>query len=375
MRIWRAIGLMSGTSLDGIDAALIETDGVRVSHFGPCLTLPYEPGFSAKLRRSLGADRWSDDLRALEAELTALHAQAVQALLEQAGPEKEGFEEAGLNDGRVDFVGFHGQTINHRPDLGWTWQLGDGPALAAATGIPTVWDLRGADVSAGGQGAPLAPVYHRALARGLGFPLAVLNLGGVANVTLLASEDAEPIAFDTGPASALLDDWVARHGAGTCDRDGRISAAGTVNKAALAALLDNPYFARPHPKSLDREAFDPRPVADLSLEDGAATLAAFTVETVGLGLDLSGIRPARVIVTGGGRKNPTLMRGLAERCGVPVAPVESVGWNGDALEAQAFAFMAVRSQLNLPISFPGTTGIGAPMTGGRLAQPPSRPSR
>jgi anhydro-N-acetylmuramic acid kinase len=363
-----AIGLMSGTSLDGIDAALIETDGVSVSAFGPSLTQAYDPAFRDRLRRALRAEAWTDPLRALEADLTRLHGDAVRDLLKQAG----------LEANAVDVVGFHGQTINHRPDLGWTWQLGDGPALAAQTDIATVYDLRGADVAAGGQGAPLAPVYHRALARDLGFPLAVLNLGGVANITLLREPDADPIAFDTGPASALLDDWVTRHGAGGCDLDGSISAAGRIDEIALGELLDDPYFARPYPKSLDRQAFDPVPVEALGLEDGAATLAAFTVETVARGLELTGIVPARMIVTGGGRRNPTLMHGLARRCGLPVAPVEDVGWDGDVLEAQAFAFMAVRCLAGLPISFPETTGAPAPMTGGRVAQPsagPNRPSR
>lgn len=356
-RIFKAIGLMSGTSLDGIDAALIETDGEALLKSGPVTTIPYDPAFRSRLKSVLGAEAPTAEIEALERDLTDMHIDAVKALLDMAG----------LAPGDIDFVGFHGQTINHRPDLGWTWQLGLGERLAAAVGIDTVYDLRGADVRAGGQGAPLAPVYHRALARGEAMPLAVLNLGGVANVTLLRAAEADPVAFDTGPASAMLDDWISRHGADAMDRDGAISGAGTVEDAALATLLDHPYFAAPFPKSLDRDAFDSTPIEGLGLEDGAATLAAFTIETVALGIEALDVRPNRILVTGGGRRNPTLMKGLENRLGVPVKPVETAGWDGDALEAQAFAFLAVRGTLGLPITFPGTTGVAAPMTGGRLA--------
>lgn len=355
--IFKAIGLMSGTSLDGIDAALIETDGEALLTSGPVLTVPYDPAFRARLKSVLGAETRNAGIEALERDLTDRHVDAVDAMLGRAG----------LAPGDIDLVGFHGQTINHRPDLGWTWQLGLGERLAGAVGIDTVFDLRGADVAAGGQGAPLAPVYHRALSRDEPMPLAVLNLGGVANVTLLRASDADPIAFDTGPASAMLDDWIARHGADSMDRDGGVSRAGTVNTTALASLLAHPYFAASYPKSLDRDAFDPSPIAGLGLEDGAATLAAFTIESVALGFEALDVRPGRVLVTGGGRRNPTFMTGLGARLGVPVSPVETAGWDGDALEAQAFAFLAVRSVLGLPITFPGTTGVATPMTGGRLA--------
>lgn len=357
-KTWRAIGLMSGTSLDGIDAALIETDGVRVSAFGPTATTPYAPELRSRIKTVLRAEARTDAITALERDLTDANAAAVHAFL----------SDAGIAADTVDVIGYHGQTINHRPDLGWTWQLGDGPRLAGAAGIDCVHDLRGADVAAGGQGAPLAPVYHRALSADLDMPVCVLNLGGVANVTFLEAADADPVAFDTGPASAMLDDWISEHDAGDCDRDGAISIAGTVDDAALARMLDHPYFTAPYPKSLDRNDFDAGPVAGLSLEDGAATLARFTIDTVAMGIGLLPARPNRVLVTGGGRHNPTLMRGLARKLGIQVDAVEDVGWNGDALEAQAFAFMAVRSRLGLPISFPGTTGAPRAMTGGRFAQ-------
>lgn len=356
-RTMMALGLMSGTSFDGIDAALIETDGESVLSTGASLTHPYDEAFRARLRAVLRAETRTAAIDTLERDLTDRHADVVQSLLSAEG----------LSAADIDIVGFHGQTINHRPDLGWTWQLGLGGRLAKRVGIDVVYDLRSADVAAGGQGAPLAPVYHRALAGRQAMPLVVLNLGGVANITFLEGADSDPVAFDTGPASALLDDWISRHGAGAFDEDGRISLAGRVDRAALVALMDNPYFARPYPKSLDRDDFDPAPVAGLKLEDGAATLAAFTVESVARGVEMLPTAPVRLLVTGGGRHNPSFMNGLARRLGVPTAPVEEAGWDGDVLEAQAFAFMAVRSRLGLPISFPGTTGVPQPMTGGRFA--------
>ncbi len=355
-RRYSAIGLMSGTSLDGIDAALIETDGTEILSTGISLTRPYTPDFRARLRSVLGAVERTVVIDMLERDLTDLHADVVRDLLVRAG----------RAPGEVDLIGFHGQTINHRIDLGWTWQLGLGGRLARATGIDTVYDFRRADVAAGGQGAPLAPVFHRALALNLPMPVAVLNLGGVGNLTFLVSAEGEPIAFDTGPASALLDDWIARSGVDAMDRNGTISAAGTVDETALSALMAHRYFDQPYPKSLDRNAFDPAPVSGLSLADGAATLAAFTCESVKRGVSLLRVRPNRLLVTGGGRHNPTLMQGLEQRLGLPVEPVEAVGWDGDMLEAQAFGFMAVRNLLALPISFPGTTGVSAAMTGGRF---------
>ena len=351
---------MSGTSLDGIDAALIETDGDRVQSFGPYLTLPYDPAFRSRLRSVLGAVERNAAIDILERELTDLHAVAVTRLLDQAG----------LSAPCIDVIGFHGQTINHRIDLGWTWQLGLGGRLAKAVGIDTVYDFRRTDVATGGQGAPLAPVYHRALAKSLEMPVAILNLGGVGNITFLEGPDSDPIAFDTGPASALLDDWISRNGAGHMDENGRISGSGSVNAGALDQLMGNPYFDQPYPKSLDRNAFDPGPVADLSLQDGAATLAAFTIESVARGIELLPVRPVRILVTGGGRHNPTFMTGMADHLNLPVQSVEAVGWNGDVLEAQAFAYMAVRSRQGLPISFPMTTGVKAPLTGGRFVSKP-----
>ena len=357
----RAIGLMSGTSCDGIDAALIETDGERIVRRGPGLTRPYEPEFQRTLT---GLMRGAGDARTIEAELTRRHADIVKALL----------AETGLAPSDVAIVGFHGQTILHRPKERSTWQIGDGALLAQLVGVDVVNDFRTADVASGGEGAPLAPLYHAALASRLDRPLAVLNLGGVGNVTWIGegtpSGDDDPaqtalLAFDTGPANAMIDDWCRRHIGASYDRDGALAAAGTVDASALAALMDNRYFAAPAPKSLDRNAFSTAPVEHLSPADGAATLAAFTVASVAESVKLMPQRPKRWLVTGGGRHNPVLMARLALSLDAPVAPVESVGWNGDLIEAQAFGYLAVRSLRGLPLSVPGTTGVPHPITGGR----------
>ncbi|MEX0808699.1 MAG: anhydro-N-acetylmuramic acid kinase [Dongiaceae bacterium] len=352
----RAIGLMSGTSCDGIDAALIETDGERVLRTGPGLTKPYDRPFAAKLTGLMAGE---GDAAAIEAELTRRHAELVRSLLDTAR----------LQAGDVALVGFHGQTIRHEPGRRRTWQIGDGPLLAALTGIDVINDFRTADVAAGGQGAPLAPLYHAALAGGLERPLAVLNLGGVGNVTWIGTGsggDDALLAFDTGPGNALIDDWCRARIGESCDRDGRLAASGHVDERVLARLMDHSYFSAPAPKSLDRNDFTLDPARALSTADGAATLTAFTVAAVAAALAQMPAAPRRWLVTGGGRHNPTIMAALARRLGVPVDPVESVGWDGDLIEAQAFGFLAVRSLRGLPLSVPGTTGVPAPMPGGRL---------
>lgn len=353
-----AIGLMSGTSMDGIDAALIDTDGERVMAFGPRLTRPYDAAFREALRGVLGETAEPTRVALVEAALTSAHVEAVEALLEAAGRP------------RVDVIGFHGHTVFHAPQRRLTRQIGDGDSLARATGVKVVYDLRSADVAAGGQGAPLVPVYHRALAADLERPVAVLNLGGVGNVTFLDKSGA-PVAFDTGPGNALIDDWCARHTGEPIDRDGALAAAGTANEAIIDRLLGHPYFAAPPPKSLDRDAFAAlvAAVGGLSAADGAATLTAFTAASVAAARRHLPVAPGRWLVTGGGRLNPVLMEALRQRLEAEVEPVEAVGWDGDALEAQAFAFLAVRHLRGLPQTWPTTTGCPVPMTGGRLARP------
>ena len=354
-----ALGLMSGTSMDGIDAAIVTTDGTRIGATGPWATCPYPSELRARLAEVVAAaeDAPSDALHHLERDLTDANAAAVAALL----------RDNGLSPADIGVIGFHGQTVLHRPERRLTRQLGDGARLAASTGIGVVNDFRSADVAAGGQGAPFAPLYHLALADALQKPLAILNLGGVGNVTYIGAGGPEDVlAFDTGPGNAMIDDWVVRHTGRTCDKDGRLAAVGTADSDRLGRLLANPYFDQVPPKSLDRNDFPLETVEGLSLEDGAATLAAFTARSVARGLDHLPGRPRRWLVTGGGRHNPTLMAVLSEALGAPVAPVESEGWQGDALEAQAFGFLAVRSLRGLPLSLPSTTGVPRPLTGGRF---------
>jgi anhydro-N-acetylmuramic acid kinase len=353
----RTIGLMSGTSLDGVDAAWLETDGESVGAFGPTLTLPYDDRLRTDLRRILDAAPTlaQDDrrLKSAEARLTEYHIRAVAALGRQA-----------------DLIGFHGQTILHQPDLRRTWQIGNAAELAWRTGVPVAFDFRSADVAAGGQGAPLAPIYHAALARDAAKPLAVLNVGGVANVTWIGS-DGTLIAFDTGPGNGPLDDWIARRVGIAFDRDGVAARSGTVAQPVLDRLLSHAYFAKPPPKSLDRLDFAAALAASglegLSPPDGAATLVAFTAGAVAAAPLPE--PPRRWLVTGGGRRNPAIMDALRARLGAAVDPVEAVGWDGDALEAQCFGFLAARTHAGLPISFPGTTGAQMPMPGGRIVKP------
>jgi anhydro-N-acetylmuramic acid kinase len=351
-----ALGLMSGTSMDGIDAAIIATDGEAVGDSVVAMTIPYPQDLrQALLEIAQDAARAeADALTEVERAVTAANAAAVCAVL----------AESGLGAADIAVVGLHGQTILHRPQRRFTRQLGDGAMLAALTGIDVVAGFRLADVAAGGQGAPLAPLFHAALAQRLPRPLAVLNLGGVGNVTYIGA--ATIVAFDTGPANAMVDDWVRRHTGQHYDANGSIARAGRVDAARLDRLLASPYFGRPPPKSLDRNDFPIAVVDGLGLEDGAATLTAFTVASVAAARRHLPAAPVRWLVTGGGRHNATLMAGLAAALQVPVEPVEAVGWAGDALEAQAFAFLAQRSRRGLPLSLPGTTGVPAPMPGGVL---------
>lgn len=354
-----AVGLMSGTSLDGIDAALIETDGegdirpvaFRSEPFSDAARTQLEAATALAL--SFDRPRASPDLVAAGVLIDRTHAFAVHKLLREAGVEASG----------IAVIGYHGQTVAHRPDRGWTWQIGDGAVLARATGVAVVSDFRSADVAAGGQGAPLLPVYHAALVAGLDLPVAVLNLGGVANITFIGG-DGMLIAFDTGPANGLIDSWVAAETGGRYDDGGVLAAAGRVDEAVLTGMLDHPFFDLAPPKSLDRNDFTIQPARGLAAADGAATLTAFTAASVNEAIDRLPERPRRLIVAGGGRHNPTLLRMIAERTGLVPEPSDALGWNGDAMEAEGFAYMAVRTLQGMPISFPGTTGVAEAMPGG-----------
>ncbi|MCS6891924.1 MAG: anhydro-N-acetylmuramic acid kinase [Rhodovarius sp.] len=363
-RVLRCIGLMSGTSLDGVDAAWVETDGESVQRLGPALTLPYPPALRRDLRALLDAapSLAADDpaLAAAERQLTERHAEAVERLRREAA--RQGLPEP-------DMIGFHGQTILHRPAERRTWQIGDAALLARLTGLTVAHDFRSADVAAGGQGAPLAPVAHAVLAHPLPKPLAVLNLGGVGNVTFIGAR-GELIAFDTGPANGPLDDWARRALGSDYDQDGRLALSGEADAAVLGRLMQHPYLAAPPPKSLDRLDFD-RALREagadrLSPQDGAATLVAFAAVCVAAAARHFPEAPLQWLVGGGGRRNPAMMKALSAVLAEPVRPVEAAGWNGDALEAQCFAILAARVARGLPLSFPTTTGVPHPLPGGRL---------
>jgi anhydro-N-acetylmuramic acid kinase len=359
-----AIGLMSGTSMDGIDAAVVRTDGAGIVEPISSLTIPYSPEFRAQLQSILGGE---GPVERVGETLTRRHGDAVAALLTAAS----------LSAGDIDVIGFHGHTILHQPENRRTWQIGDGALLASLTGIDVVADFRSADVAAGGEGAPFAPIYHAAVAPS-DRPVCVLNVGGVANVTWIGAgasiEDASVfdhlLAFDTGPGNALLDDWVAAHCGEPFDRDGAIAASGSIENGRVKSLMANAYFDRPPPKSLDRDDFSTAALEGalegLSPADGAATLTAFTVAAVERAGAHLPAPPCRWIVTGGGRHNGFLMRLLGQRLDAPVVSAEQVGLDGDAMEAQAFAYMAVRSLRGLPLSGPSTTGVPRPLSGGRL---------
>lgn len=369
MRTRRAIGMMSGTSADGVDVALIETDGedyvmAIAEHFRP-YTVEERNAIRrayAEARGLKSGDPWPEALREAAQILTDAHAAAALTLLDQAGREADG----------VELVGFHGQTVLHDPARRFTLQIGLPERLAAACGIDVVHDFRSADVAAGGQGAPLVPLYHAARVAHLDKPLAILNIGGVANVTHIGA-DGVPLAFDTGPGNALIDDWVHRHAGLAHDEGGALAARGQIDEGVLAILMDHPYFAAPPPKSLDRNDFSAAPAEGLSLEDGAATLTAFTAAAVAAARVHLPEAPRRWLIAGGGRHNPTLMADLARRLNAPVEPVEAAGLKGDTLEAEAFAYLAVRSVEGLPLSLPTTTGVAEPLSGGRLTRVGSVP--
>ncbi len=374
---------MSGTSLDGIDVAALTSDGERFVVAGPGLTVPYPAAFGEKLRGVLGAEAPPAAIAAVEEELTRLHAAAI-AEFRQRHPAVA-----------IELVGFHGHTILHRPQEGRTWQIGDGALLARLIDVDVVGDFRSADVAAGGEGAPLAPLYHAALAADLAKPVAILNIGGVANLTWIGYREGDILAFDTGPGNALIDDWVRRHTGAAADLDGALARAGRVSAEAVARFLEHSYFARLPPKSLDRDDFRSLLPDGMGLADGAATLTEMTAAAVAAALRHLPEPPREWLVCGGGRHNPALMAALARNLAAPVRPVyphpdpppqagegrvgaaarraqvsvrpvEAAGWDGDGLEAQAFAYLAVRSARGLPLSLPATTGVPHPVAGGRL---------
>jgi len=363
-----ALGLMSGTSLDGVDVALIETDGRRVKSFGPSGYRPYTDAERSLLRQALSEavhlpqrDARPGILREAERAVTLAHAEAVAAFTAQ--------NRISCED--IDIVGFHGQTVLHRPERKLTVQIGDAALLAKSIRIPVMHDFRAADVAAGGQGAPFVPVYHRALAQSLQRegPIVVLNIGGVSNITYIDGTDTL-IACDTGPGNALLDDYMFRVMSQGFDTEGRLAAQGTPDQAWIARALDLPFFALPPPKSLDRNDFAALKLPKMKPADGAATLTAFTAAAIAKIVPLLPKSPKSWIVAGGGARNLTMIRMLRERLQpATVEAAEVLGWSADAIEAQAFGFLAARGLKGLPLSYPATTGVPMPMTGGLIARP------
>ena len=351
-----AIGVISGTSMDGIDVALIRSDGETRVEPGPGATFPYPQAVGRALREVIAnPDAAHDPLEDLQKAVTDSHVEAVFAFMKKFNIVRE----------NVALVGLHGQTILHRPRERFTRQLCDGARASRLLGLDVVNDFRTADVAAGGEGAPLVPLYHAAICAGLERPLMILNWGGVGNVTWLGA-NGEIVAFDTGPANALIDDFVARRRGLSHDEGGALAAAGRVDDRVLAGLMGDPYFNLAPPKSLDRNHFHAlaREVDTLGDEDGAATLAAFTIEATAAALRHVAGQPQRWLVCGGGRRNLTLMRALGARLGALVEPIEAIGYDGDVIEAQCFAYLALRSRRGLPLSLPTTTGAPRPMRGG-----------
>jgi anhydro-N-acetylmuramic acid kinase len=368
----RVLGFMTGTSLDAVDMAVLETDGEEITGLGPAGEKKLDPAVRAQVEAAIG-----DALRLKAGDpIPASFAPAAAAIAAEHVAAGEAFMQANaILPGDLDLIGLQGQTVLHAPPgpdraEGQTIQLIDAGAVARGLGVPTVYDLRSDDVAAGGQGAPLAPVYHAALVRysNLHTPTAVLNLGGVANVTLVRGDGALE-AFDTGPANGMIDLLVQDRTGRRFDNGGALARAGHVHDRVLAAYLAHPYFAQRGPKSLDRFDFSLDRVGPLSLQDAAATLTAFAAEAVARGLKACSEIPLRLVVCGGGRHNPALMDAIRARVPLPVLTAEDVDWRGDSIEAEAFAYLGARSMLALPISFPGTTGVPAPMTGGRIAMP------
>lgn len=373
MPLHKSLGLMSGTSMDGVDLAILETDGHTIQAFGPTLFHPYTETERQTLRQALKdapqikspAQRASRPGSLSDAEdiVMTAHIRAIHMFLQKHS----------LNIVEIDCIGFHGQTVLHRPQIALTVQLGDGEKLAAEFQTPVVYDFRQNDVSQGGQGAPFAPVYHRALTKyaNIDLPLAIVNLGGVANITWIGAYEDNAnafLAFDTGPASALLDDWTYQHTGEPMDKNGAYAKAGHVNAPALKIMLQDRFFQVAPPKSLDRQDFSLSYVEGLSLQDGAATLTAFTAESLARSLEYMSAAPKLWVLTGGGTYNAHLCevikQTLEKTGGCHVKRAQDLGWQADFIEAQAFAYMAVRSIQNLPISFPGTTGVPQPLTGG-----------
>ncbi len=368
-RVLTAIGLMSGTSMDGVDVAMIRSDGRRIVERGAFMGMTFDPAFRQRLADALDqakainlrTDR-PGDLARVEDELTQWHVNAVQAFAAR-------FE---IDLKQVDVIGFHGQTVLHRPHMGVTVQLGNGALLARKLNVPVVYDMRAGDMEAGGEGAPLAPAYHGALSAALqtgksaGEPIAFVNIGGISNITCV-DPDGTLTAFDTGPGNSLIDQWVEAKAGIPFDQGGAIASEGRILRPLVDSYLAEPFFVDPNRRSLDRNDFLPPASNSASLDDGARSLARLTAEAIVKSAEILPKLPRQWIICGGGRNNRVIMDDLAELVGAGggvVLSAEEVQLDGDAMEAEAWAYLAIRSLSGLPLSWPGTTGCKTPVTGG-----------
>jgi anhydro-N-acetylmuramic acid kinase len=350
-----SVGFMSGTSCDGVDVAILDTDGKsKITVLGG-LTLPYEDDLRLRLLDASQHDVPVTEVLRLEQEISNHHVIALKQLLEEHPKVRS----------KVAILGFHGHTVRHIPQEGLTMQIGNPWILAKEFGIPVVTDFRRCDMAAGGQGAPLVAMFHQALFADEVHPTLVLNLGGVANVTWLGKKD-EIIAGDTGPGCGLIDEWVQTMADLPHDQDGRLALAGQVDNEILEAALSTPFFSQPLPKSADRYDFDHVDVSGLSIEDGAATLCAVTAEAIYRAVKNLPNMPKGMWVTGGGVHHPVIMRMLGDRFG-EIKNVRDRGLNPDTLEAECFAWLAVRHLEKLPLTVPETTGCEKPVSGGVTA--------
>ena len=355
--LW-SLGIMSGTSLDAIDLAMLKTDGTSIIEHGDAFSVPIPTDLQQELRslmQQTAAHNITCDFLHIEQRYSELVAEAVLNFIK-------------AQKIQPDIIGLHGQTIIHRPLEGITWQLGNANIIAQRTNIGVISDFRRRDMAAGGQGAPLVPLYHAALCEKLPKPIAILNIGGVANVTYIGEND-ELIAFDTGTGNALINDWVQTHTGDPFDDEGRYAASGNIDASIVQNALSHPYFASSPPKSLDRNDFNLSMVEGLNLHDGAATLMQFSIAGIMEAQKHFPTPPKQWVVCGGGAHNKAMMAALAKQLPAPVIPATNLGWRGDALEAEAFAYLAVRALIGLPLSLPSTTGVAHPITGGALHQP------
>ena len=358
-KFW-CVGMMSGTSLDGIDVAAIETDGKKVFQKTEGVTYPYTPAFQEKIQNILGEITPTKETQVVEKELTELHAKAFEKYIKKIGFSKKD----------VDLIGFHGHTIMHRPPSRYkdpsTWQIGDGQLLREKTGVPVVYNMRTNDLAHGGEGAPLVPLYQKALTEGFDLPLAIINIGGISNVAWIGPEN-KVLAFDMGPGNSLLDQWVFQKTQKKFDEDGALARAGHVHDKILQNFMTHPYFFQKPPKSLDRLDFNLESVQELPTEDGAATLVGVTAQSIEKGTKFLPQKPQQYILTGGGRHNKHLVKRISDVLApIPVKTAEALGWDGDFMEAEAFAYLAVRALKKYPLTLPTTTGVEKPISGGVL---------